>query len=503
MPRIAVVGIATETSTFTRDRSPLERFSLTRGDEVFRMYDWDTRFPDLADIEFVPGLVATVNAGGPVDPEAYDVLESEIMDWLVAEGPWDGVYLHMHGAMAVEGRDAAEERFVGRVRDIVGPDVVLSMSMDPHGNLSRELASLVDLAAAHRQAPHVDRWDTRERSVRNLVHVLRAGRGMPVKAWVRVPLLLPGERTSTVVEPGRTVFGRMIPAIERYEGVLDANMWIGFSWADEPRNAAAVLVTGWDRADVVACARELATEYWAAHEGFQIVADHYGTWEEALDFALADVPRPTYLSDSGDNVSAGGSGDLTFALQQTRARADVAASGLEFLFAGLVDPDTFDAALAAGVGATLERAVGATVDDRFAGPVPGRWTVERFIDGVYGEDRPVAAVLRDGRISISVQWARRYFVSTSDPAFAGYPMPGLAWFDPAGYDVVVVKNGYLFTGQALAAASAFMAITPGGTDLDVDRLHYDRVTRPIWPLDDGFDPDLEPVLLPAPVSTSL
>ena len=500
--RIAIVGIATETSTFTMDRSPLERFSLTRGEEVLAMYDWAERFADLpADVEFVPGLVATVNAGGPVDAAAYDTLEAEILDWLAAEGPWDGVYLHMHGAMAVEGRDAAEKRFVGAVRAVVGEGVPMSMSMDPHGNLSRELAGMVELAAAHRQAPHVDRWQTRERSVRNLVEVIRRGVA-PAKAWVRVPLLLPGERTSTEVEPGRSVFGRMIPAIERYEGVLDANMWIGFAWADEPRNAAAVLVTGWDEADVLACARELADAYWADHEGFRIVAEHHGPWQRALDFVLAGAETPVYLSDAGDNVSAGGSGDLTVALGETLARDDVRASGRSFLFAGLVDAPTFDAALAAGGGAVLDRSIGAVVDRRYAGPVAGRWTVERFIDGVHGEDRPVAAVLRDGHVTVSVQWARRYFVSTADPAFAGYPMPGLAWFDPSGYDVVVVKNGYLFTGQALAAGSFFMGITPGGTDLDDGRLEYHRAGRPIWPLDDGFEPDLEPLLLTAAPATT-
>ncbi len=496
--RIAIVGIATETSTFTMDRSPLGRFTLDRGAAVFEMYDWERRFADIpADVEFVPGLVATVSAGGPVDPAAYDALESEILTWLAENSPWDGVYLHMHGAMSVEGKDAAEERFVGNVRAVVGPDVLLSMSMDPHGNLSAELAELVDIAASHRHAPHIDRWDTRERSVRNLVALLRAGGRKPLKAWVRVPLLLPGERTSTVVEPGGSVFGRMLPAMEKYPGVLDANMWIGFAWADEPRDAASVLVTGWDEADVRACARELAQAYWDAHEGFVIVAENSGTWEEALDFVMTDPPSPVYLSDAGDNVSAGGSGDLTFALHSTIARADVLSSGRSILFAGLTDPATFEVALTAGVGAVLDRAIGATVDARFAPPVAGRWRVERFIEGVYGEDRPVAAVLSDGPVSVSVQWSRHYFVSTKDPSYAGYPRPGLAWFDPAGYDVVVVKNGYLFTGQARAAGSAFMALTPGGTDLDYDRLEYRRVVRPIWPLDDGFTPDLEPILIPA------
>lgn len=494
--RLAIVGMATESSTFTLDRSPLERFSLTRGEEVFAMYDWEERFADLPDdVEFVPGLVASVSAGGPVEPEAYDVLHAEIMDWLAANGPWDGVYLHMHGAMAVLGRTGAEETFVSAVRGIVGADVMITMSMDPHGNLSRELAGLVDHAAAHRHAPHIDRWDTRERAVRILVDLVRRGE-KPLKAWVRVPLLLPGERTSTVVEPGKGVFGRMLPAIERH-GVLDANMWIGFAWADEPRNAAAVLVVGWDAQAVVACARELAGHYWAAREGFVIVSEQSGSWEEALDFVMLDPPRPIYLSDAGDNVSAGGSGDMTFALHSTLNRADVMAAGRSFLFAGLVDPATFDAALTAGTGAVLDRAVGAGTDSRFAPPVAGSWRVERFIEGVYGEDRPVAVVLRDGNVSVSIQWARRYFVSTKDPAFAGYPMPGLAWFDPEGYDVVVVKNGYLFTGQAITAASAFMAITPGGTDLDFDRLRFVQAGRPIFPLDTDFEPDLEPVMLPA------
>ena len=68
----------------------------------------------------VPGLGGTVDGGGRVGGEAWDAVETESLGWLAAGGPWDGVYLHMHGAMAVEGRIAAEERFVGGVRRIVG-----------------------------------------------------------------------------------------------------------------------------------------------------------------------------------------------------------------------------------------------------------------------------------------------------------------------------------------------------------------------------------------------
>jgi microcystin degradation protein MlrC len=71
-----------------------------------------------------------------------------------------------------------------------------------------------------------------------------------------------------------------------------------------------------------------------------------------------------------------------------------------------------------------------------------------------------------------------------------------AYIPSDGYDVVVVKVGYLFPGQTDEANSWFMALTPGGTDLDNSRLDFTRVWRPIFPLDTDFEADLDPVLLP-------
>jgi microcystin degradation protein MlrC len=75
-------------------------------------------------------------------------------------------------------------------------------------------------------------------------------------------------------------------------------------------------------------------------------------------------------------------------------------------------------------------------------------------------------------------------------------MVGLAYTDVSPYDVVVVKNGYLFPNQRETSGSEFMAFTPGGTDLDFDRVHFERVWRPIFPLDRDFEADLAPRVLP-------
>jgi hypothetical protein len=40
-----------------------------------------------------------------------------------------------------------------------------------------------------------------------------------------------------------------------------------------------------------------------------------------------------------------------------------------------------------------------------------------------------------------------------------------------------------------------MAITPGGTDLDFDRLDFQRAGRPLFPLDRDFEADLTPLII--------
>jgi microcystin degradation protein MlrC len=393
--------------------------------------------------------------------------------------------------MNVLGRERAEEHWIRRVREVVGPGPVVSGSFDPHGNISRELAELVDLAAFHRHAPHIDNAETRERAVRNLIHVLHRG-GKPSKAWVRIPALLPGERTSTVVEPGKSVFGAQVSTIERY-GLLDAAVCVGFFWADEPRNAAAVLTTAWDRSAAIAAAEELANGFWARHRDFQIASDHFGGWEDALIFVLGNPRTPVYISDSGDNVTAGGTGDITYALERTVGDTAVADAGKRFLFARLCDPHTLRYAIEVGVGGVIDRSIGASFDDRYGQPVAGPWIVVSLI--TTDDRQAVEAVLRRENIDVTVRADRDAFIGPDDPAIPSDPS-GPDLVDTRPYDAVVVKNGYLFPSQAQDAGSAFMALTPGGSDLDHGRLRYHNISRPLYPWDDPINPDLSAVIIP-------
>ena len=170
--KIAAAGIAIECATFSPLPSELSDFEVLRGDALLSRYPFAAAHPD---IDFVPIMQAHAVPGGVLRRSVYDELKEEILSGLRAGGPWDGVYLDMHGAMAVDGLEDAEADFIGAVRNLVGPTPLISASYDLHGNLSQAIMNQLDLITAYRTAPHEDALETRARALDLLQNSLRAG----------------------------------------------------------------------------------------------------------------------------------------------------------------------------------------------------------------------------------------------------------------------------------------------------------------------------------------
>lgn len=490
--RVGIAGIAIEASTFSPHRSDLSAFTCLRGLDLLARYPWvDASSPGggangartwCQGVEWVPLLHARALPGGPVPEETYRVLADEILARCRAEAPFDALLLDIHGAMSVVGMRDAEADLAAAVRSAIGPDALISATMDLHGNMSRDLARLCDLVTCYRMAPHEDVAETRERAARNLVRRLRHG-GRPVKAWVQVPVLLPGERTSTRLEPARGIYGR-IPDIEARPGLLDAALFVGYAWGDEPRSRAAVVVTGDDAPAVTAAAHELATAYWDARRDFSFVAPA-ADLPTCLAEALASDRRPFVISDSGDNPTAGGAGDVTYGLEQLLASEEIVSGRLTACYAAIYDPEATRAGEAAGLGSTVSLVVGGRLDT-VSPPVP--MTAE--VAGIARDDVGAANViaLRTGGLTVLVTAQRKQFDLVSSWTAAGV--------DPRRADVVVVKLGYLEPEIYALAADWRLALTPGGVDQDLVRLGHEHLERPVYPFDpDMADPQLAPELL--------
>ncbi|CZT43352.1 uncharacterized protein RSE6_03378 [Rhynchosporium secalis] len=487
-PIIGVAGLACETSTFSPSRTQAPAFRPKRGDEVFDENPFLRPGSALGDAaEWHSALTGHALPGGMVARAAFEELAGEIIDRLtriVNEMQLDGLWFDIHGAMCVEGIDDAEAELLRRIRKVIGPDTLVSASMDLHGNVSRELAHQTDFITCYRTAPHIDVMETRERACKNLVDLLnrKDGPGRPYKAWVPIPILLPGEQTSTRLEPAKHIY-EAVYDVEAMEGVTDAAIWVGYAWADEPRNRAVVMATGWDKKAVSEGAEKLAQLFWAAHKEFKFVAPT-GSFKECLDTALLPgTKRPFFVSDSGDNPTAGGSGDVSWGLTKLLERPEFQnETGPVVIYASVPGPEAVNIAVAAGVGETVTVTAGAEIDNLHAGPVTFTGRVHSIKHG--DKHAVIEVVIQVGSVFAIITKLRKPYHHESD--FTELDLK------PRSADIVIVKIGYLEPELYDMAGDWMLGLTPGGVDQDIERLGHHRIRRPMWPFDKTFDlaPDL-------------
>jgi len=463
--RIAVGGIHTECSTSSPVLMQPEDFRVLRGPDLLAHEYFD--FLDAEGVEHLPLLHARAVPGGPLARATYEGFKSEFLDRLKATLPIDGLYLAMHGAMNVEGMDDAEGDWISAARAVVGPDVPVAASYDLHGNVTQKIIDQLDIFAGYRTAPHIDVRETMVRAWSMLVRALTTGE-KPGVAWAPVPVLLPGERTSTEDEPAKSLYLKL-PEHDAAPGIWDANLMVGYVWADEPRGTACAVVTAVDKAAAEKVTAAIAQSYWDAREDFRF-GPVTGPLEDMLDIAERTETRPIILADSGDNPTGGGVGD----------RADVLKSLLkrsidDVLITGITDRPAVERCFAAGAGAQVSLTVGGSLD-------PASPSVEVEADVMFlddpGPDAEQQAVVRIGGITLVLAARRRPYHNISDFTRLG--------LDPTQVRLLVVKSGYLSPELAPIANPNLMALTDGVINQDIENLPSHRRHQPSYPFVKDF-----------------
>ncbi|MFT5191005.1 MAG: microcystin degradation protein MlrC, partial [Verrucomicrobiales bacterium] len=377
-PRIAMIGMASENCTFSIARTILDDFHVLEGESLQKeRYDFLDQ-PDFEAGTFLPLMHARALPGGMITAETYTSLKADLLGKLEAELPVDAVYLDLHGAMHIEGLNDAEADLVGSVRALVGDACLLGASMDLHGNVSAALVDQVDLFSAYRTAPHMDTLETREKVCRLLLETLHQGWQLE-RAWVPIPVLLPGEMTSTLDDPGQSLYAGLTD-FDDNAGILDVSLWVGYVWADEKRAHGSVVVTGIrDQSEVSKVAEDVATRYWEARDAFRFNVPS-GTLSECLDHIIRDTVKPIVLSDSGDNPTAGGVGNLPYTLHALTKRDLFMSGQKQAILVGLWDAASVQSCTAAGLDAEIDLTIGQGCDSRYSSSLQVRATVKHFFE---------------------------------------------------------------------------------------------------------------------------
>lgn len=484
LPRIGIGGLAIECSTFSPAKTTMDGFRVRRGEQVLAGYPFMAKDSCIVDrANWLPALIGGATPGGIVTRDTYEQLANELIEKIKANMPYDAFFYDIHGAMSVEGLEDPEGDLILRIREVIGDDVIVTCCMDLHGCVSPRLAENVDIITCYRLAPHEDTMESKKRAVLNLLDRLEKNLGKPkYKAWVKVPVLLPGEKTSTRISPAKELYAK-VPTVADQEGVTDAGIWISYAWADEVRNHGVIMVTGDDKEKVGEGAMFLAKSFWDVREQFDFVAPTKYL-DECLEEAINSDKRPFFISDMGDNPTAGGAGDVTWTLHELKKNKTLMSkNGPNFIYGSIPGPELVKKAIKAGKGAKVSGEAGAIVDYRYAGPVKIEGVVEAIRESEYNTE----VVIKMGSMHVIVTNTRKPYHNLQDLLNLG--------LDPREADIVMVKLGYLTTDWYNIQKGWLMALTKGGVDQDIEKLPYKGIERPMFPLDKDFDPKLEVVFI--------
>jgi len=490
--RIASGGVQHETNTFASTPTTLADFERDTGcgpdfaggaaifDQFRNTGTIHGGYIDAAEsegIELIPLLCTRAQPAGLVERSAFDHLLGLFLERLKQTLPIDGVLLDLHGAMVVEGDEDGEGAFIAAVRELVGTEMPVFVTLDLHANITPRMAELADVIIGYDTYPHVDMRERGREAVELLVRTIR-GEVKPVQEYRQLPLLTMPPMQCTLREPMQSLMQRVFE-MEREAGILTATVSMGFPFADiQDAGVTAFVTVDADTELARAKADELAGWLWELRDKLQ---PNLTTIEEVIQFANEDAEGLVIFADGSDNPGGGAPCDGTIAL---RALIDADFQG--GVVGILCDPETAAQAHAAGVGLEFDARIGGKTDDQHGSPVETRAYVKNLSDGHFVHGGPMmqglagnlgrTATLQIGGIEVVVSERRRQLLDTE--------MLRIAGINPNTRRLLVVKSAVHFRADVGPLAShIFDADTPGIHRPDFANYDYQHVRRPIYPID--------------------
>ncbi|MBW1983388.1 MAG: M81 family metallopeptidase [Deltaproteobacteria bacterium] len=479
---IAVAEIMQETNSFSpvlTTRDDFKAGALLYGDEILpvardihlEIGGFLEAVDELGnnEINVVPIIKARSMSGGPVKRLLYEEFKRELVRGLKKTGQVDGVYLALHGAMGVEGLRDPEGDLIKAARSVVGESTPIGVSHDLHANLTRERIRLATFIVGYKTNPHRDHAEVGYRVGEILMKTIR-GQVKPVMAFNKMKLLKGGGMTIDLLSPMRAIFSRMDDMIEDSDKVLDVSNFMVHLWLDDPELGwSTIAVTDNDPTLAQNLADELADLNWSVRS---IQPPEGNTAAEAIAIAKDKWLRrklgTVVFCDVADAVGAGAPGENTWILKSLLEEGAELNSYLT-----IRDKEAANTAWKYNVGDQVSLSVGGKLDRVYNRPLDFtgeliRKSEERSGKTVILKHRGIHLILTE--LSDSLY----------DPGY--FSNLGLSLWKA---DIVVVKNLFPFRYRYLLYnRKTVNVITPGMTGIDVSKLKYLKISRPLYPLDD-------------------
>src|SRR5579871_1451367 len=386
--RIAVPHFSHETVTFLKNDTTLDDFvypgspakgdALLNFDPTYFMGGFVKMAREFEAVELVgiesPLWPKTYMGSGWVTEDAYETFVGRMIAGLATEGLFDGVYLCLHGAMAVRGVARPEADLARRVREVVGPKAFIAGTFDLHGNEDEAFLQSADMAFCVKYFPHYDGYLQGERAARMLVRAIR-GDYRPTHVTRKVPIISPTVLQWTGASPWMDLIQRAL-TWEAREVDLYVNVFFGFPFADVVDVGMTIQVLTNGKAELAEkIARDMADAAWRQRKALLTSAKIHGIADgvRLAKQAVADRAAPVVLADYSDR-----SGSATFLLKEIIAQ-DLSNT----LIVTIADRDVTTRLKANGAkaGDAFDMEVGGRVDESAGAPLRIKGTILKAFEG--------------------------------------------------------------------------------------------------------------------------
>lgn len=484
--RIAIGEFAHETNTFCPGLTEIDDFKLRNwalGDEIIPrhrgvrndiggMIDTAER---LGNIELVPLLTTTTQPSATVSRAAYEEIRDTMFAQIQAAGELDAICLALHGAGSAEHTEDMEGTFLTELRELVGPDIPVVLSLDLHGNTTEAMLRHCDAMFYCHEYPHIDTYDAGAKNLETAVKIVN-GEVKPLKHLIKLPLIIP---PSTTFEGPAKVINERCDRWSAEQGVLDCSFTHGFPHTDVSVICTSVLVHTDNDAELAKrAAEDVAGLILKTLEDFRQTLPGA---DEAVAQALAATELPVIVAEVSDNPGGGAPGSGTHLL-----RAMLAANEPKTCLGFVWDPETAKQAHEAGAGATISVKLGGFTDDLHGAPIEAEAYVKVLSDGQFILRNPMGAGrlvnlgpmarLVIGNVDVLVSSRREQTLDAGSFALHG--------IDVREMRVVGIKSQQHFRGGFKDIAGTIIRTdTPGFTTSNLSDLPFQNIERPIWPLD--------------------
>ncbi len=492
--KIALCEFHQETNSFNPVKTTLQDYAkvgIYEGEDMFRLRGGPnamagkfTAIEEAGGADIIPLISMTAQSGGTVKHEVVDFFLGKVIPGLTAALPLDGVFIGLHGATQSDGSDDVCGDILKAVRETVGPECVIAVSTDLHGNVTEKWILNADFITAYHTYPHIDLYDTGYRAAKMGLTKIMKTRDLKM-AWAAVPMIAPASSYTTMHGPFKEIMDYALDLVSKGE-LFDFSIYQMQPWLDVSPAQSSILAVSEDPEKARMYANIMAKKLFSARGLF--VQKLYQAENVIAEAEQNSSGNPFVLVDPSDSPNAGATGDSAALVEVIRKlSSDVKAAVC------LNDTPAAERAFRLGVGAEDEFIIGASLDSHASAPVKIRARVLSLHDGYYIQEGPAQRGKKNfiGKTAV-IRYRNTDILLCGNLLAPGDPQLYRHFgIEPFFYQLVCVKACTSWrAAYEPMAAKIFETDMPGNAPLNLFRAAYTHLPKHFYPFEEITEEDI-------------